>query len=361
MMKSYRVIHIPYNRTPYQRLLLTNLKHLSLDVEYGRIVKFPAFGDISLLSNLLTGHCVDIIHLHWQHKFLLGCNKLRTILRSLSFITQVLLMKTFGKRVVWTVHNITNHEKKHEELEIFFSTMLAHCVDAIIVHCESARRRVREIYKIRDRKSIVVIPHGSYLSVYKNSVSVGNARKYLNVSPTDLTFLFFGNIRPYKGVIELIHSFRRLDTKNATLLIVGKPHNKRFLELLKEEAGGSSVRLIPRFVSDDEIQIYLNAADILVLPYTDILTSGVVMLAISFGKPIIAPRTGCLSDVLDNSGSFLYDSTDKYGLLNAMKDALFSRGRLREMGDYNFTLAKKFDWQDIAASTHEVYRSCFHR
>lgn len=361
-MKSYRVLHIPYNRTPYQRLLLDNLKVFDLDVEYGRIVTFPPFGDISLLVNLLTGHGVDIIHIHWQHKFLLGRNKMRTILRSLSFITQVLLMKTLGKKVIWTVHNIKNHEKRHEKLEVFFSTILAHCVDAIIVHCEFARCKVREIYKIRNKKKIAVIPHGSYLDVYKNSVSIDKARKYLNLSSSDLTFLLFGNIRPYKGVLELIHSFRRLDAEHAKLIIAGKPEDKRLYRVLKEEVrDDSSIRMIPRFISDDEIQTFMNATDVLVLPYREILTSGAAMLGISFGKAIIAPRIGCLSDTLDNSGSFLYDSKEEHALLNAMKDALFSRGKLREMGNYNFTLAEKFNWQDIAASTYEVYRSCLHK
>jgi glycosyltransferase involved in cell wall biosynthesis len=76
----------------------------------------------------------------------------------------------------------------------------------------------------------------------------------------------------------------------------------------------------------------------------------------SFGKPIIAPAMGCIPDVLDSKGSFLYDSGEEDGLINAMRKALASE--LREMGEYNFELAKQLSWNEIARKTSDAYKEC---
>jgi glycosyltransferase involved in cell wall biosynthesis len=282
-------------------------------------------------------------------------------LKSISFIGQIILIKAYGKKVVWTVHNLKNHEGKHESLEIFFSSVLAHCVDAIIAHCQSAKREISKIYKVRNKGKIVVIPHGNYLTIYKNDVLRDKSKTRLNVSPGDLIFLFLGHIRLYKGVLELIESFRRIDGNCSKLIIAGKLEDQELAALMKKKVNGNTnIRLIPEFIFDDEIQIYMNAADIVVIPYRNILTSGAAILAMSFGKAIIAPKIGCLQDILDNSGSFLYDPVEKDGLLNALREAMGSREKVREMGHHNLDLAKKLSWRDIASTTFEVYKKCLH-
>lgn len=78
----------------------------------------------------------------------------------------------------------------------------------------------------------------------------------------------------------------------------------------------------------------------------------------SFGKPVIAPAIGCVSDILDEKVSFLYHTGEK-GLLEAMQKAL--NADLPKLGKHNFELAKQLDWGDIAKKTCEVYRECFAR
>jgi len=100
----------------------------------------------------------------------------------------------------------------------------------------------------------------------------------------------------------------------------------------------------------------MNAADVIVLPFKDILTSGSVILAMSFGKPIIAPTIGCVPDVLDIEGSFLYNALEKDGLVNAMRRVFNSD--IIKMGNHNFELAKQFEWDKIAKKTYEIYCEC---
>ena len=363
-MQSYKIIHIPsYQRdNAYQNLLLDNLKKLGLDVAYGRMIKYFSLVDISLLFNAFTNSGADIIHLHWQHPFLLDKTKFRMIVKSLLFIIQLSIIKIFGIKLIWTVHNLKNHENTHEGLEIFFSRIIARYADAIIAHGEAAKLDIQRVFKVKKIDKIVVIQHGNYLNAYKNTVYREEARHRLNLSSTDLTFLCLGRVRPYKGVLELIESFQKLDSSLSRLIIAGTPQDKQLVNLIEKKAGGnSSIRLILRFIPDDEIQIFMNAADIVILPYRDILVSGAAILGMSFGKAIIAPRLGCIPDILDSLGSFLYDPDDQDCLLNVMKQALVSRIRLREMGDHNLELAKKLDWENIAASTYNLYEKCLSR
>ena len=110
------------------------------------------------------------------------------------------------------------------------------------------------------------------------------------------------------------------------------------------------IRMYPFYVEDKDFQIYLNAADCVVLPYTEILTSGAVMLSLSFGKPVIAPRLGCLEEVISQCCGRLYDTTVQNGLLEAM--ASF------DAGDFDCTRilseARKYSWDRSAATFIEA-------
>ncbi len=173
-------------------------------------------------------------------------------------------------------------------------------------------------------------------------------------------FLYLGQVRLYKGVSELIDAFKRLDCPRAKLFIAGEPLTPEIANgILRKCNGDGLIRTALGFISYDEIQIYMNAADVVVLPYRGVLTSSATILAMSFGKPAIAPSTGCISDVLDDKGSFLYDHLQKDSLIKAMKHAL--AGELKEMGEHTFELSKRLSWDEIARFTHDSYKECLIR
>ena len=186
------------------------------------------------------------------------------------------------------------------------------------------------------------------------------ARSRLSLSQKDLTFLFMGLIRPYKGVLELVDSFQSLHFRNAKLVIAGKDSDQQLAEYIQKKIeGDSNIKLECRYIPDDQMQIYMNAADFVVFPYRDILTSGGIIAGMSYGKAIIAPRIGCIPEILNSSGGFLYDPDDQEGLSNAMRRAAeISMTRIQEMGKYNFCVAKQMDWQVIASTTFMVYEDC---
>lgn len=115
-MRRIKVVHVPYHAdlNPYQMLLTGSLEKLGIEVIGEKCL--PIF-TVSRLAKKYWK--LDIIHIHWQHPFILGKTRLRTVVKSISFVFELLVIKLLGINVVWTVHNLKNHENKHQKLELF--------------------------------------------------------------------------------------------------------------------------------------------------------------------------------------------------------------------------------------------------
>lgn len=356
------VTHIPFSaKNPYQKLLKDGLVLYGTKVKGASIRHFLniSFLNLSLLSLLIKNWKPDIVHLHWQSSFLfVDKSRLKTIIKSFLFVFQLYALKLLGIKLVWTVHNLKNHEDTFRDLEFRFTKILIELSDGIIVHCQSAAEEIKFLFSsIRDRQ-ISVIPHGHFSNYYSNKISRAEARKKLGLSSSRPTFLFFGEIRYYKGVLELVDTFKLLNQETSCLIIAGKPHDDKIsTELRAKTSKSKSIKTMFTYIPDDELQIYINACDVMVFPYRNIFTSGSILLALSFGKPIIAPKIGCIKDILDDEGSFVYNPIDKNGLLNAMKLSIESEFSWDQMGLHNLHLAKHFDWKTISKQTLAVYKN----
>ncbi|MEW6602100.1 MAG: glycosyltransferase [Nitrospirota bacterium] len=217
---------------------------------------------------------------------------------------------------------------------------------------------VSDILKIRNPEKIAVIPHASFTKIISNTTDRHEARTRLNLRQEDIVFLYLGLIRYYKGVIELVDSFKRLESRNNQLVVAGSSRDDQLIGQLRKKAERlDNIHLHLKYIPNDEIHLYMNAADVLVCPYRDVLNSGSVFLGMSFGKPIIAPRMGCIPEVLNNEHNLLYDVEEKDGLFNAINLAVASKLRLKEMGNQNLMRAKEMDWDDIAEKTVKVYKN----
>ena len=299
----------------------------------------------------------DILHIHWADSFMTTNNKFMTFVKSTGFICELLLLKLLGIKIIWTVHNIISHDYK-DRYQFLCTKFLARLADRLISHCPSASNEIMETYG--KNLPITIIPHGNYIDRYKNNMTYSQARDKLMFDEKDVVFLHFGYVRPYKGVLELINTFKRLNNQRARLLVVGKPFDSRIADEVRDNCNDDDrIRSILEFIPDNDIQIYMNAADIVVLPYKNILTSGTAVLSMSFGKPIIAPAIGCMTDTVDEKGGFLYTGDN---LLNVMQHALeVDKESLANMGRHNFELAKQFSWDEIAKRTYYTYKECINR
>jgi len=297
----------------------------------------------------------SVIHFQW-FEVLIGAPSLaKTLLKSAAFLTQLHACRLLGKRLVWTIHNLQSHEAKYPRVENWVARRMARAVDVMIVHCEQARADAARQFGVPAER-IIAIDHGNFIGLYANDIDRESARARLGLGSDDIVFLFFGNIRPYKGLDELVRQFRKLDEPRARLVIAGKPIDDEAARAIRDMCTGDSrIVLDTGFIPDDDVQVYFGACDATVFPYRNILASGAVILAMGFGKACVAPTLGCIPAVLERQSNFLYDATNPKGLAGALESALSRRGELERMGDANLAIAQTLDWSVVAMRTADVY------
>jgi glycosyltransferase involved in cell wall biosynthesis len=233
--------------------------------------------------------------------------------------------------------------------------------DGIIVHNNYSKRFAEEVYKINANK-LFVIPHGNFLDYYpENPSSSEETRKRLGISPDKFVLMFFGIIRHYKGIDLLLRSFEGVVKRNPKLflLIAGKCSDAKLrTELIRFQARFPENCMIKTdYIPDNEVSILMKIADIGILPYSEIASSGVALLFMSFGLPIIASNLPAMREILEDAPSIYFAKNDPKSLEEAIliasrqpKLSKSSRGEIVES-------VKSFAWPIIADKTISAYWS----
>lgn len=297
----------------------------------------------------------DIIHLHWTEPYIVRGLQVSTI-KAERTLLELRIARRRGSRLVWTAHDLFRHDAAVDPRERRFMRSLLGLADATIVHCAAARDGLIDTLGVApaDQERIHVVPHGHYAGAYPDDISRTDARARIGLAEDDFIVGFVGWVRPYKGVAELIHAFGDIDESRARLVIAGKAIDGDYAARLQRAAAEDPrVSLRLEFVPDEELQVLLRAADVIATPFLEIFTSGSVLLAMSFERAVIAPRRGCVVDVLDDEGAVLYDADDPQGLAGALRVALDAD--LKAMGRHNATRLPEFGWDRVAAATRAVY------
>jgi glycosyltransferase involved in cell wall biosynthesis len=274
-----------------------------------------------------------------------------------AFVLDLLVTKARGIRVVWTVHNLVDHESPNRRAETLFSRLLFKLADAVFFHCERARQLVQEQYRLPPRalEKSVVVPHPSYVGLYDDRATKDEARTRLSIRPSDVVFLFFGSIRRYKGGPELVDAFTSSSSLGrARLLVAGQvPDESLARELASAAAGDGRIEIRAAFVDPSEVQWFFRAADFVVFPYREVLTSGSLLLAMSFAKAVIVPRLGCISETVDGDGAIVYDPHEPGALSRALESAMTVDPDA--MGAASRRRAEELTWDETARRSAEAY------
>jgi glycosyltransferase involved in cell wall biosynthesis len=347
-----------YEKNPYMSLLHEALAGAGVDV---RTPAIPLFFPLSRTA--IRQPDVDVIHIDWPYHYYvveptdLGpVDALLTALRALTFVLDLLVASLLSVAVVRTVHNRRHHDGVHARTERLVSEALFLAADAVTVKCDAAREVVADTFTVPDAARLHVVSDGSYVSAYEDEVSRTAARRELGIEADTFVYLFFGHVRRYKGVPELVDAFAALGHSDAELWIVGTPHDEALEATLQSRAATTDgVRAVLRFVPDDRVQYYLNAADVLALPYRRILNSGAVRLGLTYGLPVVAPRLGCLPETLPPDNEFLYDPAAPDGLRTELARA-HDHPDLDRIAAANYDHAREQTWAATATALLEVYR-----
>jgi len=300
---------------------------------------------------------VDVLHFHFiqaQYMGYKGMEERALLRRLLKFTLDLLLARLLGYRIVWTMHELMPTWPKEprwvERLARYAIAWLAHDV---IVHCYEARRLLAASF--HRSWHVHVLPLPSYADVHPNTIPASEARQQLQIERDRFVVAFVGGIRPNKGLEELIGGFAQVNDPRAVLLIAGKPwppaEYVQKIERLARYDG--RIVLKTREVPDAEMQLYLNAADVVAFPFKQVLTSSSVMLAMAFGRPVIVPRLGCLPELVGDDAGWVYEPGEPDGVSNALQKAMAAD--LESIGAAAAQRANTYLWPDLARATLQVY------
>jgi len=298
-----------------------------------------------------------IFHILWNNKF--------------EFFDRTLLMgyyKLRGKKVALTVHNVNAGTRDSNDSWLNRRTLgiQYRLADHIFVHTEKMKGELIRDFGAR-MQDISVIPFGINNSVPDTDLTPAEAKQRLGIQKGEKTVLFFGAIRPYKGLEYLVDAFGRLASRKDEyrLIIAGEPKKgcegyiAEIQQTINQGPFHERVAQEIRYIRDEETELYFKAADVLVLPYKHVFQSGVLFLAYSFGLPVIATDVGSVrEDVVEGQTGFLCRACDPADLAKALEKYFASdlfktldlrRHQIREYAN------EKHSWDIVGEITRKVY------
>jgi glycosyltransferase involved in cell wall biosynthesis len=266
----------------------------------------------------------QILHVHWTSAIVARAPGTFSAYRRFDKFRQGINdFRSRGGQVLWTVHNLLPHDVRHRTLEEELFRFLARTADRIHVLGPATAAAAADLGGLPvDR--VTVLEHSSYHGVYPDFIGRAEARRRLGLAPEDRAVLIFGEIRPYKGLDLLLDAFRAAAGTDPRwrLLVAGglgaTPADDPVLEQCRADP-----RVITHFdrVADSEVQVWLRATDLVVLPYRDIVNSGTLHLALTFGRPVIAPRAGEVARLLASEWAVGFAPGDVADLTRALQTA----------------------------------------
>jgi glycosyltransferase involved in cell wall biosynthesis len=286
----------------------------------------------------------DLTLFQWWHPFFAP-----------AFGSIAILLKKWGKtQICFLCHNVRPHESSFIDTLLLRYAFLA--PDRFIVHSESDLESLNEL---RSDARAIKTPHPIYDVFHRDeTLTPEKAKESLGIQGAVL--LFFGYIRKYKGLEYLLGAFPKvLRQMECTLLIVGEIYEERerYLAMIDGSDAKARIRLIDRYIPNEEVAVYFNAADLVVLPYISATQSGVIQMAYGFNRPVVSTRVGGIPEaVLDGETGFLADPQDAEGLATA----ILTFFKARKTTDFSLNIERvkdRFSWERMVEVIEKLHES----
>jgi glycosyltransferase involved in cell wall biosynthesis len=260
-----------------------------------------------------------------------------------------------GRPVVLTAHDLLPREPRPGQVAA--QRRLFDAVDALVVHSQYGRSQLVDRLGLPAAK-VSVIHHGAFARL---AALPGRPLPPELASVDVPVVLFFGLLRPYKGLELLLDAWRGVS--GAELWIVGRPLGIDVGALRARAPAG--VRLIPRFVSDEELPAFFRRADVVVLPYlrTERFDfSGVLATALAFGRATVVSDIGGFSEVAADGAVRLVPPDDVDALRGALTSLLEDEAARRALGAGALSAARgHYSWDTAAKETLALYERLLRR
>ena len=335
-----KVILVSINE--YTRQLKQELMKKQVDVEL-----FPSFHYATpknvLRTFILKNKGYNIIHFGWLYAFL-SDNLMKFYVK---------FAKKLDYKLIYQIHDIQPHEKKFggkKKIEWWYRHM-----DHLFLHYPSSLDRIKNELGIDITSSqfpdYTIMFHPNWGDRYKNQISQREARKKLGIAQNKRVLLSFGLIKQYKGMEIFADVMEKLQKINGSYfgMVAGIPHDLKVVKYLEKKSHKlENFVVVPKKIPNDDVQIYMNAADCIILPYTmtNLTSSGVLNLAYTFHKPVITTWYPSLEDIVtEDRGLFIKNPCDLESIIERI-EKLFSMD-YENMGENAYNFIKTLTWEKL--------------
>ena len=269
-------------------------------------------------------------------------------------------LKSMGLKIVITAHDVMPFDARwytHFALRHIYGL-----ADKIIVHAEDNKRRMCDQFAVHPPK-VDVIHHGNYVPyVDEDRGPREGLRQGIGIKDFANVVLFFGQIKKVKGLDHLIRAMPAVVRRhpNTVLLVAGQAWKDDFSFYARLV---SSLGLEGNFVSriehipDEDVEAYFKSADVVALPYVEVYQSGVLLMACSYGRPVVATAVGGMKEVIqDGVSGYLVPPGDEERLAEAISKLLSDKEKAQEMGRRaREMMQEQYTWESAAYSTKQTY------
>jgi len=268
---------------------------------------------------------------------------------SLTYLTIIILLKLFLKevKIIFICHNVYDHERNF--IKDFLTNIVLKRVDGFIVH-SSVEKEVLEYMFPLKKVHFCKMPLFDVFDDIKENAS--RLRKEFNISSDAKLILFFGFIRPYKGLDTLFKAIFILKEKipKIKLLVIGEfmyDLYSKYVKLRKKMNLNSHILLFNKYVPNEEVGKYFKMSDVLVLPYNKATGSAIVSIAYHFNLPVIATNVGSFPEIIiDGKTGYLVNPGDSQMLAQKIFE-YFIKNKKNEFQKNIEIYKKEFSWNNV--------------
>ncbi len=358
MKPTLSVLVTPRDSVPYQELLYRGVESKGVRVRYSEGPTPSQTLNLILAPALLVWWRMRdfrILHIHWVFQFSLPWARQHRWARRLMewwFGVYLRTAQLIGFAIVWTVHDLLPHEPVFAD-DVRARAMLISRTTLVIALSDATAGELRGLGVRR----VVVIPLGPFDGPYPVTRTNKEARESFGFDANDVVVTLLGKIETYKGADLLLRAAAQLPTSSKIkILLVGSCSDKSYrieLRRLADEAGQRVMTVLER-VPEEDLARYMQATDIAAFPFREVTNSASVMLAQSFGRPVIITDLPSLRDIPEASAIRCEPRVES--LLTALLAAEnLSDEQYRVMSDAGRTWSTRFDWLEIAGATVNAY------
>ena len=281
----------------------------------------------------LLGH-YDVFHVHWPELLIRAPRPMKARLRRGALYALLLRARLQHIPIVRTAHNLSPHEAGHDAETRALDALDAHTTLVI---------RLNPTTPVEPESRAVTILHGHYRDRFSGMRRPDSVPGRI---------LYFGLIRPYKGVETLLQVFQALPGRDLSLRLVGRPSSGLGEIITTEAARDARISSVLRFVSDGELVVEVGEAELVVLPYREMHNSGVLLVTLSLDRPALVPSTPSNRALADEVGAdwiYLYEGELTPEIL---RDTL---ERMRAACSHPQPRLSGRDWKTLGLQSYRTY------